>query len=176
MLFIKYQLTCEKILINSIKGCVLTSSPLRDVLGNFSGSFGVLHLRLYVKSAFHRWVIYLICSTLSMCSKQYDQNYKFTSSEHDVTKFIEAPPSTRHTIQNANLCLLSQVLKHRLRIWSFPHSFHTLHQPEQKPLSQKTVISSGHCSEEGRKWWYRIKNSCSAVTPCNSVSQLDAIP
>lgn len=55
-------------------------------------------------------------------------------------------------------------------------SLHILHQPDQKPLPQKIVINGRHFSEAGRKWWYRIKNSCAAVTLCNSISQLDAIP
>jgi len=79
------------------------------------------------------------------------------------TLFRQNHPSTRYTIWNVKLCFVSQVLKHRLRIWSFSYTLLTPCQPQQKPLFQKTVKSSRHHFEEGRKWWYRIKNSCAGV-------------
>lgn len=117
------------------------------------------------------WVTSLICSVLYISGRMSNLHFRdelpisstlcYPCVQKNMIKITSLHPQNvislslfrQHhpldTVWNARLCLFSQVLKHRLGICSFPHSFHTLRQPEQKPLSQKTVISSRRYLRKG---------------------------
>lgn len=126
--------------------------------------FGILHLGQYLKSASHRWFICLIYSTLPI--HPHPQNVTSLSlfRQHHALDTQYGMPNYVSFLRSYNTG------------WGFDLfiTLFTLHQPEQK--TQVTTISGRHYSEECRYWWRRIRNSHAAVSPCNSIPQLDAIP